>query len=271
MDRLLHPRVWRVGLVLAAMLLLAGCSVTVGNPVQPAGGEETLPAATAIALTVEAGVEQTATALAEELMATLTPAAVATDTPIPPTDTPMPPTPTPMPPTATPPPPTDTPIPPTPTPFPRITVIVTPLVTLEAPTPTFAPIPTLITPPLPGFSLPQLPNLKITSLRFDPYPPKQGEPVTVYITVLNDSDVQVEGDFVVVWWAGVNFPRPACSWNLQYIPMPRTSEDVSCRYAGYGSWYASLETKAVVDTENEIEELNEDDNEFRMTISVSRP
>ncbi len=124
---ILSHRAFRIVLLgILVILLLAGCSVTVGSP----GNKETAQTetsqmdkdsmATAVALTVQAQMAQAATDVPTQIPLTPT-ESTATDTPVPPTDTPVPATNTPIPPTNTPVPPTNTPVPPTNTPAPTAT------------------------------------------------------------------------------------------------------------------------------------------------------
>jgi subtilase family serine protease len=50
----------------------------------------------------------------------------------------------------------------------------------------------------------------------------------------------------------------------------RGREVLTCTYDGYTSWYGSLITKVVVDSAEEVAESNEENNEDKKTISVSR-
>ena len=104
------------GALILLMLLMAGCSVSIGSPngsSEPAPGKGDIE--TAVALTVQAKLDQ---AVAEVESTPVDGDAPPTATPVPPTATPAPPTATSVPPTATPIPPTATPAPPTATPVP---------------------------------------------------------------------------------------------------------------------------------------------------------
>ena len=271
-NRITHLLVL-VSILVLLGALIAGCTVNVGNP----GGEAQQPAPdqgvieTAVALTVQAQTQQQPPA------DTPTPQSVPdTPTPVPPTPTSAPPTNTPVPPTPTPAPPTNTPAPPTPTPLVLSTlvptlVIVIPTVTEPTPTPLLVataliPTVTIITPV--AF---QLPNLKVDWIQLNPNPPVQGQPVHVKLQVYNHGNARANGNFTVAWWAGSNFADgPHCTWNINGMNA-HGGRVLECNYAGYGSWYASIDTMARVDTGKVIPESNENDNELKMTIAVSKP
>lgn len=118
-----------------------------------------------------------------------------------------------------------------------------------------------------------LPNLKISELEILPPTPVQGEPVTIQVHLSNDGNAAVTENFLVDWWAGVNYvDGPHCTWNVAGGSMaPRTELVLTCTYAGYPSWYAQIETMARADVNNTIDESNEGDNELHKFISVSKP
>ena len=114
-------------------------------------------------------------------------------------------------------------------------------------------------------------NLRVDWLELDPNPPVQGQPVHVKLQVYNHGNARANGGFVVGWWAGANFvDGPHCSWQINGLNA-HGGRVLECDYPGYSSWYGKLETKAQVDIDNDIAESDEDDNELRMTISVSKP
>ncbi len=117
---------------------------------------------------------------------------------------------------------------------------------------------------------PAQPNLKVDWIQFDPYPPVQGQQTQVKVQVYNHGSARANGTFWVRWWAGVDFVGgPHCSWHINGMNA-HGGRVLTCNYI-YSSWYGQLETMARVDTENEIPESNENDNELRKIISVSKP
>ena len=253
--------------VLALLVLaLAGCTVSVGNP----GGEVQQSAPdqgaieTAVALTVQAQTQQQQSAdtpVPQSVPDTPTPVPPS-PTPVPPTNTPAPPTPTPVPPTATPVPPTATPVPPTATPVPPTP---TPLMVATALIPTVS-----ISDVAPSLQF-LLPNLKVDWIQLSPSPPVQGQPVHVKLQINNDSDGNAVGQFKVEWWAvSTSAIGPDCTWHINDMNA-HNKRVLECNFAGYNSWYGHIDTMARVDTGKVIPESNEDDNELKMTIAVSKP
>jgi hypothetical protein len=113
------------------------------------------------------------------------------------------------------------------------------------------------------------PDLVISKLVLTPNPPVQGEPVAVEVTTYNRGDSR-SGPYVVQWWAGKNFPEPACTWSVDDGSNPKGGRVLHCRYAGYASWYGRLETVATVDVANTVREQNEVNNQRSMTIRVEK-
>ena len=113
------------------------------------------------------------------------------------------------------------------------------------------------------------PDLYVSEFSLTPSTPVQGSPVTVRIGVYNRGDSR-SGAFIVEWWPGENYTRPALRWRVDGVNA-RGGRILTARYAGYPSWYARLTTKAVVDAWKEVSESNEANNQRRMRIRVARP
>jgi hypothetical protein len=154
---------------------------------------------------------------------------------------------------------TSTPTPRTPTPTPTIP---TPTPTIPTPTPT---IPT----PTPTLTPKPMPDLFVSEFSLDPPTPIQDHPVSVRLGVYNQGTGSA-GAFTVEWWAGENYPAPACTWQVDSL-VARGGRILTCTYAGYPSWYPSITTKAVVDSAGQVAESDEGNNTESMAISVSRP
>ena len=92
--------------------------------------------------------------------------------------------------------------------------------------------------------------------------------MSVRVGVYNKGDIR-SGAFTVQWWAGENFNAPACTWRVDSMAA-RGGRILTYTYDGYTSWYGSLTTKVVVDSAEEVAESNEENNEYRKRISVSR-
>jgi subtilase family serine protease len=109
--------------------------------------------------------------------------------------------------------------------------------------------------------------LIITDITFSPYPPKKGQAVTVKVSSYNQGNAAA-GAYTVRWWPGENYPAPACTWNIGGM-VANGGQVHTCVYAGYPSSYGSINTKAVVDTNNTVAESNEGNNTMIKGISVS--
>jgi len=235
-----------LAMILILVMVLAGCTVNLGQSEDSGATSDQDRIATSVALTVQAqsGSEQTTPTTNSQptntpISPTNTPSS-ATDTPVSPTNTPIPPTNTPVPPTDTPVPPTDTPIPPT-----------------DTPVPTNTPVPP--------------PDLRVNMIQLSPYPPVQGDNVNVEVHVLNQGAGPANGPFNVEWWAGSEFvDGPHCTWTVTDLPAGE-ERVLHCTYGGYASWYGNIQTMARVDTDNVIAESDESNNETRKNISVSKP
>jgi hypothetical protein len=115
------------------------------------------------------------------------------------------------------------------------------------------------------------PDLYVSEFHLDPATPIQGQPVQVRVGVYNGGGAAVSGtSFHVEWYPGENYASPACSWDLDTVPA-HGGYVKTCTYAGYPSWYGSINTKVVVDTGNTVAESNEGNNIFLKGISVSKP
>jgi subtilase family serine protease len=117
-------------------------------------------------------------------------------------------------------------------------------------------------------STPLMPDLFVSEFSLDPSTPIQGSPVAVRVGVYNQGN-EKSGAFTVQWWAGENFKKPACTWQVDSLAAGG-GRILTCTYDGYTSWYGSLTTKVVVDSAEKVAESNEENNEDRKKISVSR-
>ncbi|MCX9078356.1 MAG: SH3 domain-containing protein [Candidatus Methanoperedens sp.] len=115
------------------------------------------------------------------------------------------------------------------------------------------------------------PDLFVSEFSLDPATPVQGQPVNVRIGVYNQGTAAVSAtSFHIEWYPGENYPSPACTWDLDSMAASG-GRILTCTYAGYPSWYASINTRVVVDTYNAVSESNEGNNGLTRTISVSAP
>ena len=102
------------------------------------------------------------------------------------------------------------------------------------------------------------PDLVVKSISLDPAVPIKGQPVSISVKIENQGGVIAE-DFTVEWWAGENAPSPSCSWDVEDLD-PDDDQTLNCNYPGYPSWYSSINTKAEVDTDDDVDESDESNN-----------
>ncbi len=112
------------------------------------------------------------------------------------------------------------------------------------------------------------PDLVVTQIILDPYPPTKNDPVTVTVRIKNNGAATGES-FAVKWWGGENFPSPAKTWNVNLGLGEGETKDLVYSYAGYSSWYGSINTKAQVDTGDTVGEGNEGNNILLRNIQVN--
>jgi hypothetical protein len=113
----------------------------------------------------------------------------------------------------------------------------------------------------------QKPDLVINSIVLDPPTPTKGDPVQVKVSTYNIGNA-VSGPYHVEWWASKNAASPACEWDVTNSN-PNGGRVLSCTYPGYPSWYGSLDTKAVVDSLDTVDESDESNNSLLLNISVN--
>jgi subtilase family serine protease len=112
------------------------------------------------------------------------------------------------------------------------------------------------------------PDLVVTAINFDPYPPTKNDSVTVRVKIKNQGGTTDEA-FTVKWWPGENYPNPGNSWNVNGGLDAGESVTLTYVYAGYPSTYSGINTKASVDTGDTVGESNEGNNTFLRSIDVN--
>lgn len=112
-------------------------------------------------------------------------------------------------------------------------------------------------------------DLSFVSWSFNPKIPVQGQPVQVRIGIKNLGSAHAEA-FKVEWWAGVNYPSPAEVWQVQGLA-PGQEQTLTFTYPGYPSWYAKIQTKAVIDPDRRLPDINRENNAWVRATSVSKP
>jgi hypothetical protein len=116
---------------------------------------------------------------------------------------------------------------------------------------------------------PSLPDLVISVIAFDPDPPIEGLDATVQVGVHNRGSKPAAA-FDVEWWAGVNYPAPACEWTLAGGLVEGGTVTLDCTYA-YPSWYGSITTRAIADVNDDVTEADEANNTLDRDTPVSKP
>ena len=106
------------------------------------------------------------------------------------------------------------------------------------------------------------PNLYVSRFAMIPPSPRKGEAVKVRVSVYNNGDAPA-GPYRVEWYAGENFPQPACTWNVSGTKA-RGGRSLTCTYSGYRSGYAEIRSKLVLDATGRVDEGDETDN-IRLT------
>lgn len=114
----------------------------------------------------------------------------------------------------------------------------------------------------------RLPDLYVSKFTLRPATPIQGRQVTVKVTTYNKGTANA-GPYIVEWWAGENYPSPACTWNVEGTKA-RGGRVLTCNYRGYPSWYGNLTTKVVIDSRRAVREQNEANNTRKKTIRVKK-
>jgi hypothetical protein len=116
---------------------------------------------------------------------------------------------------------------------------------------------------------PGLPDLIIKFIEFDPDPPTQGEDTTIEVKIRNRGPQPADA-FIVEWWASVNAPAPACEWTLSGGLADEASVTLDCTHT-YPSWYSKITTRAIVDVNDEVDELDESNNSLEQDTQVRKP
>ncbi len=102
------------------------------------------------------------------------------------------------------------------------------------------------------------PDLVVKSINLDPVEPYESQSVSVSVKIKNQGGATAE-DFTVKWWPGEGYASPACTWDVDDLD-PDDDQTLNCTYGGYPSFYASINTKAEVDTGDDVDESDEGNN-----------
>jgi len=131
-------------------------------------------------------------------------------------------------------------------------------------TPTLTPTPTETPTPVTN------PDLIINQIELNPATPTQGNPVDVTVQVYNQGNAIAVGPFFVAWYPGEGYPTPECTWPVDNVN-PAEVRVLTCTYAtGYPSAYpGGINSKAIADTTNTVDESDEGNNEMLLPIIVN--
>lgn len=120
------------------------------------------------------------------------------------------------------------------------------------------------------------PDLYVAEFSLSPATPVEGQPVTVTIGVGNRGRAAVEQGAAVRWFPGEHSAAAACNWTVGGSAsgpiVPGATVVITCTYAGYPSWYGSIDTMVVLDAADVIDEGSpaaEENNTFLRNISVT--
>ncbi len=114
-----------------------------------------------------------------------------------------------------------------------------------------------------------LPDLVVAAVTFDPDPPVKGQSTTVRLSIRNRGS-RPAGVFDIEWWASVTAPAPACEWTLIGGLTQGETAALDCKYT-YPSWYSKITTRAIVDANEAIAELDETNNALERETPVQQP
>lgn len=110
-----------------------------------------------------------------------------------------------------------------------------------------------------------LPDLQITSITFDPNPPKADISTHVHVKLTNNGG-ETSNAFTVKWWGLTSYGSPSCTWNVASIAA-NTYKTLQCDFT-YPSAYAPSHSKATADTGNTVLESNEGNNTMTVNVTV---
>jgi len=129
--------------------------------------------------------------------------------------------------------------------------------------------PVLTVMPVVTIALPDRADLYVSEFSLTPATPVKGSPVAVRVGVYNQGSAPA-GPFHVDWYPGEHYGAPACSWDVASMSVGG-GRILTCDYAGYPSFYPSINTMVKVDTANTVLEYNETNNTYLKAITVVNP
>ncbi len=113
-----------------------------------------------------------------------------------------------------------------------------------------------------------LPDLSISGYDWKPVPPNRKEPMDVRVVVLNKGR-KGSGPFTVQWWPAENYSQPACTWRIENLQI-KESRALHCSGYIYPSWYGRIRMTVIVDSGQEVTELDEENNSLYRETQVRK-
>jgi hypothetical protein len=111
-----------------------------------------------------------------------------------------------------------------------------------------------------------LPDLVITDISWNPSPIHDDTPIHFKVKIHNGGGMDA-GPFTVRFWARSTFAGVSCAWAVPGLDMGDT-EVLDCNFT-FASPYAPGQTKAIIDAEATVAELNEGNNTYLEPIEVN--
>jgi hypothetical protein len=116
---------------------------------------------------------------------------------------------------------------------------------------------------------PRIADLVVSAIAFDPDPPIQHQETIVELTVRNRGS-KPAGAFEVQWSGRVDLPNPSCKWTVDSGLAAGGKLVLDCAFT-YSDWYDKIMTRAIVDADGSVSELDETNNSLDRETQVKQP
>lgn len=116
---------------------------------------------------------------------------------------------------------------------------------------------------------PGMPDLIISAIAFGPDPPVQHQETNVELTIRNQGSKPADA-FEVEWLGRVDFPEPSCTWTVDSGLAEGSTLDLDCTFT-YSNWYDKITTRAIIDADGDVPELDETNNSLDRETQVKQP
>jgi hypothetical protein len=110
-----------------------------------------------------------------------------------------------------------------------------------------------------------LPDLVITDITWTPANPKKNQVTHIKVSTYNNGPGSAS-QFTIKWWGLSTFTNPSCSWDIMDVNNANGGRVLECDFTYISIYPANLQTKAVIDTSNHVNETNEGNNTFLKTM-----